>query len=147
MHYIRCIWRWLLRGPSQGYHYFPYDSSIYFVTNIIINKLIWQIVSGEGPRTMPTADDGIQRCSRSLGCLFQASFTCPSNGDVSLKSPLVLGGCVARYWLSREHCIFRSHLHQCVSSSAVQVEIQRVVIGIFCYFQLRVFYGIGAWMK
>ncbi len=34
MHYIRCIWGWLLRGPSQGYHYFPYDSSIY----------LWQIL-------------------------------------------------------------------------------------------------------
>ena len=24
-HYIRCIWGWLLRVPSQGYHHFPYD--------------------------------------------------------------------------------------------------------------------------
>ena len=23
--YIRCIWGWLLRVPSQGYHQFPYD--------------------------------------------------------------------------------------------------------------------------
>ena len=25
-HYISCIWGWLLRVPSQGYHHFPYDS-------------------------------------------------------------------------------------------------------------------------
>ena len=24
-HYIRCIWGWLLRVPSQGYHHFPYE--------------------------------------------------------------------------------------------------------------------------
>ena len=24
--YIRCIWGWLLRVPSQGYHHFPYES-------------------------------------------------------------------------------------------------------------------------
>ena len=29
-HYIRCIWGWLLRVPSQGYHHFPYDSWWFF---------------------------------------------------------------------------------------------------------------------
>ncbi len=24
-HYIRCIWGWLLRVPSQGYHHLPYE--------------------------------------------------------------------------------------------------------------------------
>ena len=27
-HYIRCIWGWLLRVPSQGYHHFPYEIRI-----------------------------------------------------------------------------------------------------------------------
>ena len=25
--FFRCIWGWLWRVPSQGYHHFPYDSS------------------------------------------------------------------------------------------------------------------------
>ena len=35
-HYLRCIWGWLwlLRIPSQGYHYFPYDMLISIWTQV-----------------------------------------------------------------------------------------------------------------
>ena len=31
-HYIRCIWGWSLRVPSQGYHHFPYDYRVRIIS-------------------------------------------------------------------------------------------------------------------
>ena len=40
-HYIRCIWGWLLRVPSQGYHHFPYDSMNHLRKILLAQVAIW----------------------------------------------------------------------------------------------------------
>ena len=34
IHYIRCLWGWFLRVPSQGYHHFPYDNNYAALTYV-----------------------------------------------------------------------------------------------------------------
>lgn len=88
---------------------------------------------------MATADDGIQ-CRLRSECLLQVQASLVQQWCLLEITVWCWVLFVARYWLSREHCIFRSHFHQCVPLPAVKtLRFKRVVIGVLWYFQLQLF--------
>ena len=48
-HYIRCIWGWLLRVPSQGYHHFPYEPRFHQLHE----KALWVLIEELGETCDP----------------------------------------------------------------------------------------------
>ena len=48
-HHIRCIWGWLLRVPSQGYHHFPYVSRFHQLHE----KELWVLIEELGETCDP----------------------------------------------------------------------------------------------